>query len=169
MALNSTSTIKIIDLLCEGEIEGIVKGKKGIFLDETPVRSFDNKQNVSDEHFTYELRTGTKNQEQLSDYSKGGASNLINISEEVGTNYSETKNAKNKVDLSKTTGTKNKKTDTKKTDAKKTTNTEVKPKTKKQQRQKRKAKKNKEIKAKQAQRTAKLKKFLRGFGPKKNK
>tara|TARA_R100000951_G_scaffold94237_2_gene82932 strand:+ start:960 stop:1481 length:522 start_codon:yes stop_codon:yes gene_type:complete len=79
------------------------------------------------------------------------------------------KNAKNKVDLSKTTGTKNKKTDTKKTDAKKTTNTEVKPKTKKQQRQKRKAKKNKEIKAKQAQRTAKLKKFLRGFGPKKNK
>lgn len=97
MALNSTSTIKIIDLLCEGEIEGIVKGKKGIFLDETPVRSFDNKQNISDEHFTYELRTGTKNQEQLKDYSKGGASNLINISEEVGTNYSETKNAKNKV------------------------------------------------------------------------
>lgn len=74
------------------------------------------------------------------------------------------KNAKNKVDLSKTTGTKNKKTDTKKT-----TSTEVKPKTKKQQRQERRAKKNKEIQAKQAQRTERLKKFLRGFGPKKNK
>ena len=30
MALNSTSTIKVIDLLCEGQIEGIVGAKKGI-------------------------------------------------------------------------------------------------------------------------------------------
>ena len=39
MALNSTSIIKIVDLLCEGEIQGIVGEKKGIFLDETPVRT----------------------------------------------------------------------------------------------------------------------------------
>ena len=62
-----------------------------------------------------------------------------------------------------------KKTTPKKTDAKKTTNTEVKPKTKKQLRQEKRAEKNKKIQAKQAQRTAKLKKFLKGFGPKKNK
>ena len=31
MALNSTSVIKIVDLLCEGTIEGIVGGRKGIF------------------------------------------------------------------------------------------------------------------------------------------
>ena len=67
MALNSTSTIKIIDLLCEGEIEGIVEGKRGIFLDETPVKT-GGVLNVSDEHFTYDFRTGTKNQSQLSDF-----------------------------------------------------------------------------------------------------
>jgi len=96
MALNSTSTIKIIDLLCEGPIEGIEGAKKGIFLDETPVQT-GIVNNVSSEHFTYTLRTGTKNQEQLSDYQTGGASNLINFSEEIGSNYSETKNNKNKV------------------------------------------------------------------------
>ena len=96
MALNSTSTIKVIDLLCEGEIEGIVGAKKGIFLDETPVQTA-NTLNVSNKHFTYELRYGTKNQPQLSDYQKGGASNLTNFSEEIGSNYSETKNAQNKV------------------------------------------------------------------------
>jgi len=96
MALNSTSTIKIVDLLCEGEIEAIVGGKKGIFLDETPVKT-GNKNNYSDEHFSFDFRTGTKNQLQLSDYQKGGASNLTNFSEEIGSNYSETKNAKNLV------------------------------------------------------------------------
>ena len=96
MALNSTSTIKIIDLLCEGEIEGIVNGKRGIFLDETPVKT-GNVNNYSSEHFTYDFRTGTKNQSQLSDYQQGGASNLTNFSEEIGSNYSETKNAQNKV------------------------------------------------------------------------
>ena len=96
MALNSTSTIKVIDLLCEGEIEGIVGGKRGIFLDETPVMT-GNVTNYSDEHFTYDFRTGTKNQSQLKDYQKGGASNLINVSEEIGSNYNETKNTQNKV------------------------------------------------------------------------
>ena len=96
MALNSTSTIKIVDLLCEGEIEAIVGGKKGIFLDETPVQT-GNVNNYSDEHFSFDFRTGTKNQSQLSDYQKGGASNLTNFSEEIGSNYSETKNAKNLV------------------------------------------------------------------------
>ena len=96
MALNSTSTIKIIDLLCEGEIEGIEGAKKGIFLDETPVQT-GAVNNVSSEHFTYTLRTGTKDQDLLSGYQTGGASNLVNFSEEIGSNYSETKNNKNKV------------------------------------------------------------------------
>ena len=37
MSLNSTSVIKIVDLLCEGPIEEIVGGKKGIFLNDTAV------------------------------------------------------------------------------------------------------------------------------------
>ena len=97
MPLNSTSVIKIVDLLCEGEILEIVGGKKGIFLNETPVRSETGKLNFIQEHFDFELRTGTKEQSQLKDYQKGGASNVTNISEELGENYSETVNQNNKV------------------------------------------------------------------------
>ena len=98
MPLNSTSVIKVVDLLCEGQIEGIVGGKKGIFLNETPVKSPKTKKlNISNKHFKFELRQGTRTQAQLKDYQIGGASNLTNISEEIGENYSETVNAKNKV------------------------------------------------------------------------
>ena len=98
MPLNSTSVIKVVDLLCEGQIEGIVGGKKGIFLNETPVKSPNKKAaNVPKKHFKFELRQGTRTQAQLKDYQIGGASNLTNISEEIGENYSETVNAKNKV------------------------------------------------------------------------
>ena len=96
MALNSTSTIKLIDLLCEGPIEGIVDGKKGIFLDETAVKK-GGSLNFPKDDFAYELRHGTKGQTQLSDYEKKGASNLTDFSEEVGSNYSETKDANNAV------------------------------------------------------------------------
>jgi predicted phage tail protein len=41
MGLNSTSVIKIIDLLCEGQIQGVVGGKKGVYLDETPIQASD--------------------------------------------------------------------------------------------------------------------------------
>ena len=98
MPLNSTSVIKVVDLLCEGQIEGIVGGKKGIFLNETPVKSPKTKAlNVPKKHFKFELREGTRTQAQLKDYQTGGASNLTNISEEIGENYSETVDDKNKV------------------------------------------------------------------------
>tara|TARA_R100000329_G_scaffold150149_2_gene142271 strand:- start:549 stop:2609 length:2061 start_codon:yes stop_codon:yes gene_type:complete len=96
MALNSTSTIKLIDLLCEGPIEEIVGGKKGIFLDETAVKT-GSSLNFPKDDFAYELRLGTRGQKQLSDYEKKGASNLTDFSEEIGSNYSETKNNENKV------------------------------------------------------------------------
>ena len=38
MSLNSTSVIKIVDLLCEGQIEAIVGGNKGIFLNDTAIQ-----------------------------------------------------------------------------------------------------------------------------------
>ena len=98
MPLNSTSVIKVVDLLCEGQIEGIVGGKKGIFLNETPVKSPKTKAlNIPKKHFKFELREGTRTQAQLKDYQTGGASNLTNISEEIGENYSETVDDKNKV------------------------------------------------------------------------
>ncbi len=96
MPLNSTSVIKVVDLLCEGEILEIVGGKKGIFLNETPVKK-GTTLNFKKKHFDFELRTGTKEQAQLNDYQKGGASNLTNIAEEIGSNYSETVDDKNLV------------------------------------------------------------------------
>ena len=59
MALNSTSIIKIVDLLCEGEIQGIVGEKKGIFLDETPVRT-KTKDNFTEDEVKFEQRFGTQ-------------------------------------------------------------------------------------------------------------
>ena len=37
MALNSTSSVRLIDLLCEGPIEGFDAINEQIFLDETPL------------------------------------------------------------------------------------------------------------------------------------
>lgn len=42
MALNSKTTIKIIDLICEGPIEGI-QGRAGVFLDETSLENIPKK------------------------------------------------------------------------------------------------------------------------------
>ena len=37
MALNSTSSVRLVDLLCEGPIEGFDAINEQIFLDETPL------------------------------------------------------------------------------------------------------------------------------------
>ena len=39
MALNSTSVIRVVDLLCEGPIAGLVGCDEGIFLEETAIRT----------------------------------------------------------------------------------------------------------------------------------
>lgn len=96
MPLNSTSVIKVIDLLCEGPIEGIENGREGIFLDETPVKT-DDVENFTNEEVSYNVRHGTKSQSRLKNYQGGGTSIVKAINEEIGKNYSETLNAKSKV------------------------------------------------------------------------
>ena len=96
MPLNSTSVIKVIDLLCEGPIEGIAGGKEGIFLDETPVKT-DDELNFSSEEVSYNVRHGTKSQSRLKNYQKGGTSIIKLVNEEIGKNYSETLNEESKV------------------------------------------------------------------------
>lgn len=97
MGLNSESTIKIIDLLCEGPIEGIVGGRKGVFLDETPLRSTGGSDNVSKRKVKYQLRQGSRRQKYLSQ-GKGAVTNVVNVNQEVGSSYEER--------LDKKTGTK---------------------------------------------------------------
>jgi len=93
MALNSESSINLIDLLCEGPIDGIVGNRKGVFLDETPA----NKKSVGSSDF--ELRRGTERQTpiELSDKFADSNTTIISVDTQVGENYSETLDANNQV------------------------------------------------------------------------
>ena len=54
--LQSVQKAHVVDLLCEGEIEGIVNGEKGIYLDGTPIKSASGRKNfVGFLYFHYEL------------------------------------------------------------------------------------------------------------------
>ena len=80
MALNSKTTIKLIDLICEGPIEGI-QGRKGVYLNETAAVD----KNVQREDF--EQRKGYLKQDPF----EGEKTTVIPqpVSLRVGDNYSE--------------------------------------------------------------------------------
>ena len=88
MALNSTSVIRLVDLLCEGPIEGIVNGKKSIFLNETPVADNKGNLNFPKSDVSFDQKFGTRNQSTLAGFKKSNSS-IIDISQEIGENYSE--------------------------------------------------------------------------------
>lgn len=58
--LQSASIARVVDLLCEGEIEGLVGGARGIYFDETPLQNDDGSYNFSG--VTWEFRPGTPDQ-----------------------------------------------------------------------------------------------------------
>ena len=62
MGLNSTSVIKILDLLCEGPIDGIEGRRKGVYLDETPLKSVTGENNYDPNNISYEFNPGTREQ-----------------------------------------------------------------------------------------------------------
>ena len=90
MALNSTSVIKIIDLLCEGPIQGITGASDGILVEETQISQF------SKSDADYDFRTGGETQTRLPQ-GAAGTSTVTEIGVEVGKNYSETLDANNQV------------------------------------------------------------------------
>ena len=97
MGLNSTSVIKLVDLLCEGTIEGIVSGSKGVYLDETPIKTASGLNNYEDDSVHWDFRLGASNQTRLQGYLEDGTSTVTTINEELGSNYSETLNNSNEV------------------------------------------------------------------------
>ena len=97
MGLNSTSTIKINDLLCEGTIEGLVNSEKFIYLDETPIKSTDGTRNFDTDSVNWDFRLGGATQSRLSGYLDDGTSTVTTVNAEVGSNYSETLNSTNEV------------------------------------------------------------------------
>ena len=95
MALNSTSVIKIVDLLCEGPIAGIVGGNEGVFLDETPIQTGGSR-NFPAQDVSYSFKLGGKTQGFLPQ-AGSTASTVTNVGLEIGENYNETLNANNEV------------------------------------------------------------------------
>ena len=97
MGLNSTSTIKLVDLLCEGTIEGLVDGTKGIYFNETPLKATDGTYNFEADKVSYDFKLGGATQGKLEGYINDGSSTVTNINTEIGTNYSETLDANRRV------------------------------------------------------------------------
>jgi len=58
--LQSFQRVEVIDLICEGPIEGIVDTEKNIYLDGTPIKSSDGSSNF--EGYSVTTRTGTQDQ-----------------------------------------------------------------------------------------------------------
>ena len=83
MALNSETTIKLVDLLCEGPIEGLVRNRHSVFLDETSavdkeVKSID-----------FSFRAGTQSQAPFDDNFGDNVTTVIAVDTQIGRNYSE--------------------------------------------------------------------------------
>ena len=91
MALNSNSVIKIVDLLCEGPIEGIEGGSKGVYLDESPLKSETGNFLIDKNNVSFELNVGGRQQSYLPQ-AKGKTSNVVNVGKEVGSGYTENLN-----------------------------------------------------------------------------
>lgn len=72
-SLVSIAYARIIDLISEGEIEGLVDGERSIYLDETPADQFSG--------FTWEQRTGTQDQDYLQGFPQ--VENEISIGTEL--------------------------------------------------------------------------------------
>ncbi len=91
MALNSKTTLKIIDALCEGPIEGLVElgraGKKSVFLNETIVtgRQF----NTPTVRILTKEGTGTQGTFEEGSTFKDQQTTIEEVNQEVGSSYSE--------------------------------------------------------------------------------
>jgi predicted phage tail protein len=77
--LESTQYAQVLDLISEGEIEGLVDGNKSIFLDNTPLQNADNSYNF--QNVSIERRTGTQAQSRIKTID--GTSNPIPVNVRV--------------------------------------------------------------------------------------
>jgi len=90
MALNSTTSIALLDLLCEGPIEGVIGGKKGVYLNETPVQNADGTYNFDEDQVSFVQKFGAKKAAKSDTFA--AVSTVTSVGLEIGQNYSETLN-----------------------------------------------------------------------------
>ena len=62
-SLRSLQTAQLVDLICEGEIQGLVNGLKSVYLDGVPVENADGSKNF--ENLDFALQVGTQGQPAL--------------------------------------------------------------------------------------------------------
>jgi predicted phage tail protein len=79
-SLKSEQFVSVLDLLCEGEIEGLDDNAKSIFLDDTPVQNADG--SINFDNFTIAMAFGTQAQPHIPDPS-GGIQNERSVGVEV--------------------------------------------------------------------------------------
>lgn len=73
--LRATQNARIVDLVCEGPIEGLLDGAKSIYLDNTPLQNSDGSYNF--DGFRYDTRAGTNNQTYMRGFSSVEASTSV--------------------------------------------------------------------------------------------
>jgi predicted phage tail protein len=66
-SLRSKAYARVVDLVCEGEIEGLAAGLKSVYLDDTPIQNSDGSYNFTG--VTLEARTGTQQQSYIPGFS----------------------------------------------------------------------------------------------------
>ena len=76
-SLKSRAFARVLDLLCEGEIEGLVDGLKSIFLDGTPIQNTDGSYNFTG--INYATRNGTQGQTYIQGFPGAESENLVQI------------------------------------------------------------------------------------------
>ena len=76
-SLKSTQYANIIDVISEGEIEGLVEGLKSIYLDDTPLQNADGTFNFTG--VTVSTRNGTQSQEYIPGFSAAEAEGPVGV------------------------------------------------------------------------------------------
>ena len=93
MALKSKTTLKIIDVLCEGPIEGLVENEgleqKGVFLNETAVTPEQLKGRDPTVKFLTKEGTGTHGTFEEGSTFEDQQTTIIDVNQEIGSSYSE--------------------------------------------------------------------------------
>lgn len=64
--LHSTARAKVLDIISEGPIVGLVKGMQSVFLDGTPIQNFDG--SVNFQNYSVDVRTGTLDQDFMAGF-----------------------------------------------------------------------------------------------------
>ncbi|WP_246795617.1 host specificity protein J [Burkholderia perseverans] len=66
-SLHSVATAKVLDVISEGPIQGLVNGLQSVYLDDTPIQNSDGSTNFT--NYSVDTRTGTQDQTFMSGFS----------------------------------------------------------------------------------------------------